>query len=273
MRRSQRALAGTLAIAAAVSACQLLVGVGEPLPGPSAGDSGTPGASSSSSGAAEAGPVPTDAYARAVLADGPVLYLRFSEATGSRVADLSGAGGDLFLSGAFQRGRPGLIAGADTSVGLGNGAQLSIPARFDFALDASFTYELWVRLDKRGEVLSNLEGAPPNLRGSALYLSDTRPEVGFERWSQSLLRSAHQLGPLTPGPRGAFHLVVVNGPDRPVVYVNGVREAGGRNPGPALTPAALVVGNAPGDYDEIAVYDKALSDERIIAHYGVGRGD
>lgn len=268
MPRPRRALAAAIALGALAPACQLLVGVGDPLPS-AVGDAGPTGTSSGSSGT----PAPDDAYARAVLADGPVLYLRFSEASGSRVADLSGNGNELFLSGAFQRARPGLVAGADTSVGLGNGAQLVIPARFDFGLDAPFTYELWVRLDKRGEVLSNLEGSPPNLLGTNLYLSDTRPEIGFERWSGTLVRYAHQIGPLTPGPRGAFHLVVVNGPDRPVVFVNGVREAGGKNAGTSLRAAALVAGNAPGDYDEIAIYDKALTDERIAAHYGIGRGD
>ncbi|WP_054564793.1 LamG-like jellyroll fold domain-containing protein [Frankia sp. R43] len=76
----------------------------------------TPGPTSAPVTVTGAGPAPTSAYARTVLADGPANYWRLGETAGTTTSrDLAG-GADLRLGSTVTRGTPGAIAGdADTA--------------------------------------------------------------------------------------------------------------------------------------------------------------
>lgn len=253
----------------ATTGCQVLAGIDEPLPGPAAATTvqrGDGGAASDGGGA-------SSGYAQAVLADAPIIYLRFSETSGVRVRNLGTSGGELVVSGNAVRGRPSLIGDADPSIGLGEGAELTLDATVDYPLKAAFTYELWIRPTAFGDVLSNQVNRP-DLYGTAIYLTDRQfPHLGFERWSGTIVRFAHSEDRTPPVVGALLHIVVVNAPDLPALYVNGTRYQGYANDDKALpspSPLSLASG-AKGDYDEVAVYDHALAPDRVLAHYAAGR--
>jgi len=277
------ALAGALALAA----CQVLAGLDGALdPPPLTGltsdggtaerpDSGAPNVADAEVDAPDASTA--SAYADAVLADGPIAYLRFDEPSGASCADATGNGNGANLTGPFERGRPGVVAGPGAGVRLGGSAQMPLDAAFDLADKSDFTVELWVRPEaaaSRGDVLVNLESTGGSLYGAAIYFDTSTPFVGYEQWSKTLLRYAHAETPVSLAPNGALHVVVVLAGGRPTLFVNGTRYSGVRNADPdGAAPKALVFGRWRGDYDELALYAKALSEVRIAAHYARGIGD
>lgn len=266
--RAALALAG-----GAASACQLVAGIDDPLPRPASATTDPRGSDGGSVIGADGGASTPSEYAKAVLTDAPTLYLRFSETSGVRVRNLGSAGGEVVLSGSAVRGRPSLVGGDDPSVGLGDGAQLTLDTAYDYPLATPFTYELWVRPTRFGDVLSNQVNTP-DLYGTAIYLTDRGfPYLGFERWGGTIIRFAHSEDRTPPAAGTLFHIVVVNNAARPSLFVNGTRYDGYANDGKALPPpSALALGSgAKGDYDEVAIYDHALSPERVLAHYAAGR--
>lgn len=274
MRRAFRAGLVRVAwgsVALVTTSCQALAGLDAPLEAPPSNapsDAGTPAGQLDSSAAGGS------AYARAVLADAPILYLRFSESSGVRAADSSGQKKDVVISGGPTRGRPSLIAGdPDPAVGMGATAQLLLDAVYDFPLAAAFTYELWVRPTAYGDLISNQVNRP-ELYGTGLSFDPQLPFVRFERWGGTILRFAHAEDAV-PALGAVHHVVAVNTPTRPVLFVNGVRWEGklSSSSAPLPSPSALAVASGvKGDIDELAIYDKALPDARILAHYALGRG-
>jgi len=264
--------------ACALLGCQLLAGLDKPLDAPPANDGGTSdGAADAASGDArgDATPGTSSRYAAVVLSDKPVAYYTFDEPEGARCADRSGRAADANLTGTFERGRPSALGDpGGRSVRLGGGAGLPLDPRFDFDFAQDSTFELWIRPSDptpEGAMMTNLTSVDEVLSGSTLYFAAATPYVGYERWSTTLVRYAHVTQPLAPTPSGVFHFVVVNSGATATLFVNGTRYDG--SPGSStepFRPRSLVVGQLPGDYDELAIYDRALSDVRIAEHYAVG---
>lgn len=273
---SRRWLLVAVVAAAPLVACQLLVGFGE-LASPS--DAGA-GSDATSEGATDGGPdaARASAYEAAVLADRPVAYYRFREASGAACADLSGKGNTANLAGSFVRGRPGIVAGEDArSVHLDDGATLVLDPKFDFDFTKDYSFELWFRgavPDGGGVLFGNLQGVAGNLEGTTLYIKNSFPFFGFERWSKTLVRYAHVQAAVTPAPGGAFFVAVVSRAGVPTVFVNGVATSGFFGTTTAVfVPRALSLGTTAGDYADLAIYDRPLDDVRIVAHYALGRGN
>lgn len=260
-------------------ACQLVAGLDEPLTEPTDAGSAPPAATSdagSEGGAPDGGG--GSAYAAAVLADRPLTYYRFDETSGTTAKDSSGRGKDAFFVGAAERDAEPVIDGDGRAVTLGGTARLPLDVSLDFSFNVSSTYEIWLRPtdadNPTGGVFTNLEGDgnAGTLEGVALYFNSTSPFVGYERWQNELVRFGHALARPTAGPRGAYHIVVVNEGDAAFLWINGVRFGGNTGSRASYLPRSIVVGDIPGRYDELAVYDAALPEARIQEHYRIGRG-
>ena len=283
---------GGLVVGAALAACSLLVDTGG-LEGSSAAPDGAPpvdggpdsggGAISSSTteegGAGEAGTGPGaggSAYAAAVLADSPLVYLRLGEAPGSlQASDRSGHGNDAAYLGSVTRGIPGAIAGdPDTAVRFdGSDSELvRLIASFDFDGTKPFSLELWVRPE------GTIDGAFNDLVGRggfgswALFMQSNtlkfqRSTSGGTTWE----------GPWfsTPLPSARFsHVVGTFDGSSMHLFVDGldVSSAHAQLVLPTNTDPIQMGAHFPGSLDEVALYDHPLAADRIKTHHQLGAG-
>jgi hypothetical protein len=236
----------------------------------------------------ERGELPPDAgqYASVVLADRPQGYWRLDETRGSRAQNLGSLGTQA--DGSYQeqprQGLDGVLPGAlDHAVEFRQVASQKIDVPYQSGLNPrDFTVELWARLDGGSGYRSPLTSRG-NLPQTGFLLYAT-PGNSWEFWTGSGVQatwnivrgSAVELGSWT-------HLVGTydSASQQQVLYVNGI-EVGRINA--VYTPNDVhplrIGGGAsegPGSYffegaiDEVAVYDQALSADRIAAHYQQGR--
>jgi len=207
------------------------------------------------------------------MADGPVAYYRLSEASGSVAAN---AVGDVFAGtyeGGVTHGVPSLCGDdGDTACAL-NGTSGAIQCgqnNSDLRFPGNFTYEAIVRpatTGTFGTVLSH------GYSGPCLRIN-TAGRIEWLRSHQALMGTGAAV--LEAGQR--YHvLAAVQANGATAVYVNGALD---------MTPTAwnaysgatrlLVGADAGGDgvlntffagvVDEVAIYDKALSGARALAH-------
>jgi hypothetical protein len=251
-----------------------LTGAGATLadggPDPVGGDTSEPVDVVTSDASQEAG---ATAYRAAVLADGPLGYWRLGASALSEGAmdETKNAHAGVLSSG-LSLGLPGAIAGdPDTAVGFrASGGQVTIGDLFRFAGTAAFSIEAWVQPAPTGAYLAVLaRHAGPD--GYVLFI-DPGGKVSFERQGTSVF-----------GPRldtAAFsHVVTTYDGTSLRLYIDGV-SADGPTPSGSITGSAssFLLGNDndgdlfKGVLDEVAVYDHALTEARIAAHYGIGRG-
>ena len=197
------------------------------------GLSGGLGPSDGSTGGSEAGAVA--GYPGQVLADAPLAYWRFDELTGTTAADSSGHGNDATYEGGITLGASGAIAGDGDTAATFDGLTGFVTAgdRFAFAGQTPFSIEAWVSVQSRS-TYAGLVSRNDAVGGppSVVYAN------GESQGSQTAAFSI----------AGAVADFVVGA------------EAGGS-------------GNyLAGTLDEVAVYDHALSADRVRAHYLAGRG-
>jgi hypothetical protein len=241
---------------------------------------------------ADDGPAPS-AYRATVLADAPIAYWRMGVVVGTDVPDETGTNNVLTLHQGCAAGEPGALANdPDTAVtfdGVSAYATAMDARPFDFPDGHPFTLEVWARYDPLdqgdtyGHLITNLDqvdATASDRNGYIFYLAQvlSPPLAGFE-WD---VPGAQQLCNMTALPLHAWgHYVAVFDGTGIVAYVNGI--AGNRTQvGPdKITARAVpfVVGalgpgrsRFAGALDEVAVYDKPLTLERILAHYKVGVG-
>ena len=212
---------------------------------------------------------PSASYPNTVLADGPSVYYRLGEASGTVAKDSSGNGVDgTFGSGAVL-GVAGAIAGDSNTAVSGNGTAVTALASSLPAGSSPRTLEIWY---KASDLSANSwpimsYGAGAN-QGIALHFN-----VGD---GQAQLAVTNDLGntvsfPL-PFDDSLWHLydVTYNG-TKVTGYVDG--QAIGTAALPLnTTPAgtSLDIGGGTGSYDEAAVYPTALTPARIDAHWTRG---
>ena len=255
--------------------CQVIAGLDAPLDDARSADAATDGGSTdalspSTDGAASA-------YAAEVLNDTPTAYFRFSETSGDEPVDATGRATVARITGAAARGRPSVVAEPGASLGLVGGARVQLPSPLDRPPSADATWEVWIRPTSPAPegpavtTITSLGGT--QLQGSMLFLSQRTPSAGFERWTGDLAAAAHASSRIAAAPGGVYHLVGVSRGGVPRLVVNGGLYQGfDKGLGKPWTSTALVeLGTLEGDYDEVAFYDYALSDERIQAHYAAGR--
>ena len=235
---------------------------------------------SASAGCADEAPPAT--YADVVLADRPSSYWRFGEtdvASGAR--DETGRAQATATAG-VTRGTAGALAGDPNTAFAFDGVLGSVvaPDLYTFAGRSPFSVEVWVAPSPGGlpfQRLCNHRYGTPHT-GWLLFL-DPQKRATFERWSGNQLLGAVS-APLAAGVYA--HVVATYDGAALSLYVNGAlaqttRDA--REIAPFTAP--LVWGAASTDVidffsgrlDEGAIYDHALSPDRIARHHAAGAGE
>ncbi|MHC1764972.1 MAG: LamG-like jellyroll fold domain-containing protein [Verrucomicrobiia bacterium] len=227
------------------------------------------------------------AYQDVVLADQPVGYWRLGDAAGSMVAANTGTLGAAANGQAINTvtfGMPGAVSGnSDTAVNF-DGAQARVDVPFNAGLNTTtFTIEVWAKVsDGAGShrsPLTSRDDAPQ--RGFIFYAN---PEDAWEFWTGT----GEQVGWDNVG--GAIvnydtwtHLIGVYDGAHKLFYVDGVLVGGNQSRYTPNGRHVLRIGGGAtdqpngnyyfyGDVDEVAVYDKVLSPEAVVAHYTAGSG-
>ncbi|MBK7582965.1 MAG: LamG domain-containing protein [Myxococcales bacterium] len=219
------------------------------------------------SGSSGGGATANDKYGKAVLADGPVAYYRLDEAVGSPgVADSSGNGNDGTLSGKVVLGAPGAIAG-NGAASFDGVSSINLGDKFGFAGQVEMSVEAWIwPLADDGGFL-----------GKGYY----QQGAGYDGWflaegSDDLQCVRGGAGVILPklGKTEYTHVVMTFDGLNLTTYLNGktakstptttavIDHANPVQLGTVNEWASMV-----GSLDEVAFYDKALSPERVAAHY------
>jgi hypothetical protein len=218
-------------------------------------------------------------YTEVVFQDAPVAYWRLGEAAGPTALDASGHGADGTYFNGVLLGQPGALAeDADTAAsfdGLNDHVQFANPVADDFTIEA------WIKTTAKGLIGTQA------FQGNGLVWSDVSGVAND--WVLAVLNdraSFHAGNPggsitgTTPVNDGNFHHVAVTrvrgGAMR--LYVDGQLEATGLTGDVPLNanPFVVVGGNTldsryfNGTMDEVAVYDRALSAGRVLAHFRAG---
>lgn len=198
-------------------------------------------------------------YVAAVTADDPSAWWRFEETEGALADSAGGEPAQVVESVAL--GQPGFIDGSRAALLSGDGDMVEVR---EVRLDADFTIEAWVRLCgqdiSRFDALVGRPGEAPDVdfRFWRTQL-DTGEEYAFES-SQLVDRS------------GWMHVAVTRAGDALTLYQNGQPTAAGTWDGPfpitSLGAGAAFDGQRTleGWLDEVALYERALSAERVAAH-------
>ena len=223
------------------------------------------------------------AYAEAVLHDLPIGYWRFSASSPLTAMDLVGQAPGLYSGDAAPTAIGALPLEDDRAVALdGTGDYVDMGARFGFPGTLAFTIEAWVKPDVNGSyngvVSKDDESASGNTRvGYHMYTQTTA--FGFERNDGALSQDVRTAALTTAR---WTHVAVTYDSAKLSLYTDGVRQTMTAVPNvvlPATSNAFVVGARNGGEYlwhrgaiDEVAVYDKALTDQQIAAHRLVALG-
>jgi hypothetical protein len=276
MLRSSREplVAAAVLVLVATSACSL-VSLDGLSGGPGPGDAG---GSDSDVGVTATG------YAAQVLEDDPVAYWRFDETSGTTAADSSGHGNDATYQGGVTLGVPGAIAGDPDTAASFDGISGFVTAgdRFSFVGQAPFSIEAWVTAEAgatyAGVASRNDDVGGPPSEGYILFVAPTDGTFGFQRLDGSNVSTAVSMAGVSAS--SATHVVGTFDGLELVVYIDGEPQGMQTASFPiAGALADFVVGAEAGGsanyfagtLDEVAVYDHALSADRVGKHYLAGR--
>jgi sugar lactone lactonase YvrE len=216
---------------------------------------------------------PGERYEEAVRADGPVAWYRFADAPGSgTLAD--SAGSYAATNHGITLGEAGPFAGTGSGV-FGGEAYGTLPSN-PLASTSAFTAEAWIRrggainpaIFDFGSSSTNYMYLTPYSSGSHKTLFEIRSgSTEFQVVASHLAEATWEYVVVTETSSGTLTL-----------YLNGVQA--GQTTGVTISPASL--GSTPDDYlgksitenplfhgrlSNVAFYSKALSPERILAHY------
>lgn len=220
----------------------------------------------------------TSQYHCEVLKDRPASYWRLGEAT--QLTDMEDQG-----SGSRTGTRVGDVVQAEESAIPGDpdkasrfdGGRIDVGDFYDFEGRVPYSVECWVMPEQENAymaIVDNIDSMPAVDNGWALGISgDNRVS-----WSRLVGMSAdNSVLRFDPLPLDAFtHLVVVYNGTNLLAYVNGVLSAGplAHQLDIVADPVLLTIGGVSpafgpfrGVIDEVAIYDRVLSTERIEAHY------
>jgi len=225
---------------------------------------------------ADIGAVELQAYEVEVLGDGPAGYWRHNEATGTFMTDSSGNGNHGTYIGGITLGVPGALAGDPSSEAAtydGINDQGRVPDSATMDVGNSFTAEAWI---KRSSATKTHELM--NKGGSGIHLVVQSAAAG----NKVLLRRAGvaSIADSTVGvpADGNYHHVVatMNGLGSTAkIYIDGVDRTHIIAPGQTILDTAFPMtfgsfGSAPAtpaQYDELALYNAALTPAQVLAHY------
>jgi len=245
------------------------------------------GADAEAEGGSPEGGAGTTPYVQAVAEDRPLAHWRLGEQAGGVAhAFVGGTAFDGAILGTPALGTAGAVKGdADTSLGFtaNNGQAVDVGSTFDFVQTSPFSLEAWVNLSAVDGAYRHLftkdTVAPIALReqyGIFVRL-DATPSLVFERFVGGGKNAATYASPAaTPLTLNQWHHVVgtYNG-NLIALYLDGVSVASAvdtrqqqHKDGHFIIGAKTANdGTLLGAIDEVAVYDRALSEERVKRHY------
>ncbi|MFN0130737.1 MAG: LamG-like jellyroll fold domain-containing protein [Verrucomicrobiales bacterium] len=216
----------------------------------------------------------SNVYANQILADNPVAYFQFDEAAGTTAAESAGHASGPF-DGTYTGG---VILGATSfHSNLGTAADLA-GGYIDVPVIGYFTnssVEVWLQLDSGGEGCCTSIASAGDWTTNALHWNLTGGNV-FEHAVNSQGNVNTDGGSFVADGATWYHLVVTDEGGVTTTYVNGVEVSDNGN----HTGAGIDYGNSnfqigawnggrllDGRMDEFAIYDTALSAERVLAHF------
>lgn len=294
MRGSSRSVAivsAALAGAVPIAACSLLTELDgfSTGTGADAGDASSRPSDAQPDGDGDGDGGTTDSgaasrYATEVASDGPLVYLRLGEAPGATVAgDATGHGNTGTLGKGHTLGAAGAIAGdPDTAIhfdGVHSGIDLG--PKLDFVGMQPYSLEVWTKIDlvdsRYRHLFEKSDRTGADRQAYGLYVHDGA--LVFER----VILGEQIYAEVASNPiRGRWAYVVATwDAARMRLFVDGIEVASNadvRGTTPSDAPFTIGCNEGfdqyvlSGDVDEVAIYDKALTAERIKAHYDVGRG-
>jgi hypothetical protein len=233
--------------------------------------------------ASEAG-TPLKGYRDEVMSDGPVLYLRLGESGGAIARDEIDASNGGYSDGGITLGTKGALKRDPNTAMTLDGGAITMPAGVEFEGTTAFTAEVWFRV------------ATYDHTGWGTLIDHERPSTTRDGW---MLRAGYDVlklsatvsierarsGTVDPlkvapaPPVGSWHhLVGVFDGKQESLFIDGTLQAskaadmlipavGGSYTIGQMNPSTGNPEPFIGDIDEVAIYDKALSQDRIQAHY------
>lgn len=211
-------------------------------------------------------------YRDVVLADGPLAYYRLGESVGPTARDETGRF-DGTYRGACALGAAGAIGGdADTAVAFDDDCTVDLGDRFAFADKAPFTVEAWVMSAGQGNyqhVFTRQLRVGSPVDGYALLLNTPTTALA-ERFTSG---AGAQTDPSTLPAGKLAHVVLTYDGAALRLYADGAPPSivGDDRVMSTLGAKAFIGSTGGGNYfsgviDEVAIYDKALTPDRIEAH-------
>jgi hypothetical protein len=222
---------------------------------------------------------PQTTYEAEVLCDAPLVYLRLDETEGTAAASLGSAAVTAEYGAAVVLGEADAVEGKAASFSATGGSEIIIPSGFAFEGTVQFSFEVWAKpttIDTNyRRIVSNehIDLADQQTKeGYSLYL---HPEsFGFLRYTAGGGDGAESTDIIDANVYS--HLVATYDGVKVVLYVDGASIAEGESKNPLSKADALTIGAHPlgygpghfiGNLDEIAIYDHALSENRVKAHF------
>jgi hypothetical protein len=291
-KQTQRGLVAGALLVLASGGCSLLVDTGG-LAGSAAsgvadggGPDGTPLDGAADTGASSDAPddvasdAPTtiaDVYAASVLSDGPAMYLRLDDSGGSLAVDSASGGTSRAYFGKVTFGVPGAFAGSSAIALDGTSGGIDAGPVFDFDGVKPFTLEAWLRSTKTDDtyrfIFSKDVQDSMNRRQEYAIFLQTPDGFAFERYVNNNSAAASTMN---PAPNSGFHHVVSTYDGaRGFFWIDGnvagtfddVRSAAKKSTDFYVGAHDPGYGTLFGALDDVAVYEKALTSDRILAHY------
>jgi hypothetical protein len=221
-------------------------------------------------------------YQATVLANGPLMYLRFEETSGAACVDSSGFGHNGTAAGTFTRNVATGLAGFDIGITFGGTTSdfVSVPSSSALNITGNVTYEAVIKpaslpaaacIIDRGDDSGAAYGYSMVLKSTGqLVLTDSE----FARTYASTTGGAISAGTL-------YHVVLTSTPGGGAyaAYINGVVNNTGVSavalPGGVTSPLHIGIAVTrgtpvqpfPGLIDEVAIYNKILSASDVAAHW------
>ena len=210
------------------------------------------------------------AYARTVLADRPVGYWRFGERGSTVMRDASPNSNDgTYLAGVTLGILGALVGDPDTAASVrGVDGLMRVPDAASLDVGDSFTLEGWIRRTSSAPTTMFYKGPG----GPHLVVQDS--EVWLNKAGVAAIARSKRGVPVD----GAYHHVVATKDgSRVKMYVDGRQGTVKMSKAQVVenTTARLQLGPAArtrADFDEFAIYDRALRPREVFEHYSRGRG-
>ncbi|NYF43487.1 RHS repeat-associated protein [Streptosporangium sandarakinum] len=191
----------------------------------------------------------------------PFGYWRLGDASGNNGADLGWGAGSAYYSG-VTLGKPGALAGStDTAAELKSSSYVELPVDTLSRLRGQGTLELWFKTTVTGRIVSSGEYSA----------SDPVLQVGTDgKLRASMLPTASPIVSSAAVNDGAWHhaALTIDG-DKQTLFLDG-QSVG------TLTQKSddddrvitRIGGSLVGTVDEVAVYDRPLTEAEVTAHFG-----